>query len=164
MSLLNGGIVTWLAENRPVSHTSFALAASEYPINYFNSASIASADFILSHLNDNSYVIIDSRSANEFLGLDNRAGRAGHIPGAVNIDWLLFKDANTQKLIETIQLEKLLHENGVTHNKEIIVHCHSHHRSALCYVALKHLGYKNVRGYPASWSDWATRTDTPVEI
>jgi len=58
----------------------------------------------------------------------------------------------------------MLDELGLTQDKEIIVYCQSHHRSALSYLMLKYLGYKKVRGYPGSWSEWGNRTDTPVEI
>ncbi|WP_455204598.1 sulfurtransferase [Kaarinaea lacus] len=46
----------------------------------------------------------------------------------------------------------------------MIVYCQTHHRSALTYVALKSMGYKNVKGYPGSWSEWGNLTDTPVEL
>ena len=70
---------------------------------------------------------------------------------------------DAQRLKSPEELEKMLEDLGLSPDKEIITHCHSHHRSALMYVVLKALGYNNVKGYPASWSDWATREDTPVE-
>lgn len=163
MSLLDGGIVNWLAENKPVTKNSTKLPPSDYPVKYTNTQNIADAEYILSHLNNPKIKILDARSANEFCGTDVRVSRAGHIPGAINIDWLAFKNANNQTLIEQSTLLKLLQKRAITPENEIIVHCHSHHRSALCYVALKHLGFKKVRGYPASWSDWASRTNTPIE-
>ncbi len=164
MSLLDGGIVNWVLENKPTSRAIEPVAPSEYPLTLENLNGVAGADYILQHLHDPQVKILDTRSPGEFLGTDVRAARAGHIPGAVNIDWQLFKQPHSQKLLEAEQLENLLLENGLTKDKEIIVHCHSHHRSALSYVALKHLGYTKVRGYPGSWSDWANRHDTPVEL
>jgi thiosulfate/3-mercaptopyruvate sulfurtransferase len=29
---------------------------------------------------------------------------------------------------------------------------------------LKHLGFRRVRGYPGSWSDWGNAPDTPIEV
>lgn len=52
---------------------------------------------------------------------------------------------------------------GVTRDKEIIVYCHSHHRSAHTFMVLKHLGYTRLRGYAGAWSDWGNRPDTPIE-
>ncbi|WP_455219340.1 sulfurtransferase [Kaarinaea lacus] len=47
--------------------------------------------------------------------------------------------------------------------KTTIVYCQTHHRSALTYIALKHLGFSDIKGYPGSWSEWGNSTDTPVE-
>ncbi len=48
-------------------------------------------------------------------------------------------------------------------DKEVIVYCHSHHRSAHSYIVLKSLGYKNIKGYPGSWSDWGNDPELPIE-
>lgn len=163
MSLLNGGIINWVAEGKAVSHETFNLPTSDYPVQYDNMDGVANAEYILENLNNNNVTILDTRSMNEFVGTDVRASRAGHIPSAINIDWLLFKDASSQRLIESTALNKLLTNNGIEKNKEIIVHCHSHHRSALVYVVLKYLGFEKIKAYPASWSDWASRPNTPIE-
>jgi thiosulfate/3-mercaptopyruvate sulfurtransferase len=34
---------------------------------------------------------------------------------------------------------------------------------AYSWLVLKSLGYKNVLGYPGSWSEWGNHPDTPVE-
>ena len=52
---------------------------------------------------------------------------------------------------------------GATPDKQIVVYCQSHHRSAHTYNVLKHLGYENVQGYPGAWSDWGNDPNTPVE-
>ncbi len=163
LSLLDGGIDHWLQQNKAVSHTIPEYSVSHYVTKLDNMHGVATTDYILSQLSNAQVKILDVRSAGEFNGVDIRANRAGHIPGAVNIDWLRLKDPGTQKLLEQNSLMRLLEKNGITPDKEIIVHCHSHHRSALAYVALKNLGYAAVKGYPGSWSEWATRTDTPIE-
>jgi thiosulfate/3-mercaptopyruvate sulfurtransferase len=51
----------------------------------------------------------------------------------------------------------------VTPDKEVIVYCQTHHRSAHTYIVLKALGYPDVKGYPGSWSEWGNLPDTPIE-
>ena len=164
MSLLNGGIHAWLADNKTVETTIPSIEKTQYPVDFNNRDPLADADYIMANLDKAGFCILDTRSKNEFIGADKRAARAGHIPGALNLDWLQVKNAeDAQRLKSPEELEKMLEELGLSPDKEIITHCHSHHRSALMYVVLKALGYNNVKGYPASWSDWATREDTPVE-
>lgn len=163
MSLLDGGITNWLAERRTTETKNNILPPSKYPVIYSQFDGVADADYILQHMENDDCKILDTRTYNEYIGTDVRTIRAGHIPGAVNIDWQRLKQPVTHLLLVKSDLEKLLMNNGINKSKEVIVHCHSHHRSALAYVALKHLGYQKVKGYPGSWSDWANRSNTPVE-
>ena len=91
------------------------------------------------------------------------AWRAGHIPGALHLDWLKLMDPdNGLSLVKNI--DELLHSNGITKEKDIIAHCQTHHRSGLAYMAARLLGYKRIRAYHGSWSEWGNRSDTPVEL
>ena len=165
MSLLDGGIHAWLNDNKALSDDTPVITSTTYPINFNDTTVIADADYIMSNLEQNGFCILDTRSKNEFIGTDKRSAKAGHIPGAINLDWLDIKSAeDAQRLKSPEHLENMLSELGLSPDQEIITHCHSHHRSALMYVVLKSLGYNKVKGYPASWSDWAARNDTPVEI
>lgn len=47
-------------------------------------------------------------------------------------------------------LRQLLDRRGVTLDKEVIVYCQTHHRSAHTYWVLRSLGYMRVRGYPGA--------------
>ena len=165
MSLLNGGIHAWKNDNKPLNHEPPKITQSQYPVCFSDSTTIADADYIMAHLNQTNFCILDTRSENEFTGADQRAARAGHIPGAINLDWLRIKNPqDAERLKSPAELEKILSELGLSQDQEIITHCHSHHRSALMYVMLKSRGFNHVKGYPASWSDWASRNDTPVEV
>jgi len=53
-------------------------------------------------------------------------------------------------------------QRGITPEKEVIVYCHTHHRSSHTYIMLKHLGYERVRAYAGSWSEWGNRPDAPL--
>ena len=87
--------------------------------------------------------------------------RGGHIPGAINLDWLDTMDRqNNLKLMP--QMQALLDAHGITQDKSIITHCQTHHRSGLTYLIGKMLGYK-IRAYHGSWSEWGNDSDTPIE-
>src|SRR4030065_684334 len=107
---------------------------------------------------------LEARPADEYLGSKRFAERGGHIPGAVNLDWMQTMDRDRGLRFKPAQaLRVMLTSLGVTPDKEVVCYCQSHHRSAHSCMMLKSLGYPRVRGYPGSWSDWGNSPDTPVE-
>jgi len=163
LSLLNGGLQAWYNEGHPGSNEPTHPSRSDYRISK-EKRGIADAAHILARLNNPHTIIFDARSPNEYQGLTNTALRNGHIPGAVNLDWTFAMDPDHNlRLKPEAALREALESRGVTPDKEVIVHCQTHHRSAFTYVVLKALGYSDVKGYAGSWSDWGNRDDTPVE-
>lgn len=165
LSLLNGGINAWYKEKHPMEVTThIAETTDDYPIK-INEQVIARKDYILSVLQNDSVTLLDTRSTYEFSGEKKFSERAGRIPGAVNMDWILLMDQNNNlKLKATHEIETMFSERGLNKDNEIIVYCQTHHRSALSYIVLKAFGYDKVRGYPGSWSEWGNLADTPVEL
>jgi len=144
LALLDGGIHAWRAEHDPEP--------------------VADRDYILAHLDDPHVVLLDARSPAEYAGIDVRAARGGHIPGAVNLDWVELIDRTRDlRLKPEDALRALLDPRGITPDKTVVTYCQTHHRSALAYWALKVLDYPHVKGYPGSWSDWGNAPDTPIE-
>ena len=160
-SMLDGGLTAW-------SDGGFA-TVSGLPSGDSGSYSaklsgqvVASQERVLAALDDDSVVLLDCRSEAEYLGERSGASRAGHIPGAVNLDWMKMKD-ETAALKDPAELQTLLSSLGVTPDKTVITYCQSHHRSAFGYCVLKQLGYAKVLGYHGSWSDWGNDADLPIE-
>ncbi|MFV1997410.1 MAG: sulfurtransferase [Acidiferrobacterales bacterium] len=162
-ALLDGGIIAWAAGNYPISREMTASGKGNYPTHLYDHV-IADRSYILNHLNDTDIAIVDTRTPAEFSGEKKLANRAGHIPGAANFNWVTAMDPDHDlQLRDDATLRNVLESLGVSKDKEVILYCHSHHRSAHTFMVLKHLGYTRLRGYAGAWSDWGNRTDTPVE-
>lgn len=162
-SYLNGGIHAWRAAGLPVSQEQATARPTSFDAQ-LNTAVIAEADDILRQLGDPELGIWDARSAEEYAGTKVLAQRAGHIPGAVNIDWLELMDRQRDmRLVDLDMLADRLRECGLGPEKRIVTHCQSHHRSGLSYLVMKILGYPDIKGYHGSWSEWGNRDDTPIE-
>lgn len=107
---------------------------------------------------------IDPRPANLFRGEENLWIRNGHIPGARNIPWPTFTDAeNRHKLKSLNEIRTLLTQRNISRSDDIIVSCSTGREATLQYVVLKHLlGYPKVRVYEGSWTEYSTQKDLPV--
>jgi thiosulfate/3-mercaptopyruvate sulfurtransferase len=162
-SLLNGGYHSWANEGHPLTEKPARPTPATFKAHP-TSEPVAERDYILQNLNNPNLALLDARSKEEFEGTRLMAARGGHIPGAKNWDWMELKvSTNNQRLIPVEQMQQALAERGITTDKEVVVYCHTHHRSSLTYITLKALGYEKLKGYPGSWSDWGNRMDTPVE-
>ncbi|MCB1644157.1 MAG: sulfurtransferase [Pseudomonadales bacterium] len=160
-SALNGGLLAWVDARGPLSNELTGREPTN-PVLTIDRSVIAEKEDVLASLNDENTVIWDARSAEEYAGIRRVSDRAGHIPGAINLDWQLAMDQNRQLRIRA-DIADVLNQLGITPDKKVITHCQSHHRSGLTYLIGKSLGY-DIRGYHGSWSEWGNDPDTPVEI
>jgi thiosulfate/3-mercaptopyruvate sulfurtransferase len=160
---LNGGLPAWVNEGHPTETAAPTPLVSNFKAS-IDSDPIASLAQVLASLSDADTAIWDARSKQEYEGSKIVAKRGGHIPGAVNIDWLELMDRDRNlRLIDLEQLQSRLDQLGLSKDKCVITHCQTHHRSGLTYLAMKILGYPNIKGYDGSWSEWGNRDDTPIE-
>ncbi len=157
---LNGGLVAWHQAGLPLeSGTGIPAEPTDVSIE-IDTTPIAEIPDVLETIEDSSLAVWDVRSAEEYAGTKQAAPRVGHIPGAVNLDWLQLKDPNSQRIVEN--LDSLIDGLGIR-DKAIITHCQTHHRSGLSYMLGRLLGL-NIRAYHGSWSEWGNRDDTPIEV
>ena len=159
---LNGGLHAWAAARGALSSGAFAAATNQPPIQLgMNTQPIAEVADVLAAINEPTQVILDVRSRDEYVGLRSGSARAGHIPGAVNLDWELLKDPSRHW-----RLRENLHEDfaqlGIDQSTQVITHCQTHHRSGLSYLVGRLLGI-DIRAYHGSWAEWGNDPDLPIE-
>lgn len=168
---LNGGIQAWAAAGLPMAGDAVGGFAADaaFPAPtptrldlQIDRSPIADMDAVRDAIEDDNTQIWDVRSAEEYAGLRRAAARVGHIPGALNLDWMALKDP-ARDLRLTENLEALLSAHGIDgQGKSVITHCQTHHRSGLSYMVGRLLGFSNIRAYDGSWSEWGNDPHTPI--
>ncbi|MEM1437035.1 MAG: rhodanese-like domain-containing protein, partial [Pseudomonadota bacterium] len=157
---LNGGLIAWVEEGLPTADgapvppaaSSWQPTLDERPRALQQDVAAASAG--------GDAQIWDARSAEEYLGLRSGAARAGHIPGARNLDWVHLMDpARGYRLPEDLKVR--IEGVGLDLEHPLIAHCQTHHRSSLAYLVGRILG-ADIRGYDGSWAEWGNDPDTPI--
>lgn len=114
-------------------------------------------------IDDANAVIVDVRRESEYRGTEKRARRAGAIPGAVHVFWREHLDANGA-FRPADEIRQLYAAKGVTPDKRVIAFCQGGYRSASTFLALRSLGYPDVRNYVGSWGEWGNRDDSRIVV
>ena len=172
VKLLDGARYRWAAEGRPlVTEEPPAAAPVPYqPVKRVERMRIH-RDKLLAALRKNGMVMLDARSPEEYSGQrvggpggpDVGALRYGRIPGARHLYFEDLLDAN--KAFKPAQeLQQLVEARGAAPDGDIITYCRMSHRATVLYFALTQLlGFKKVRVYDGSWTEWGNLVGVPVE-
>ncbi len=159
VAVLLGGMAAWegeLEEGAVELEPLRAVQADFQP----NLAAMPTRQEIAGRLGDESLVLLDVRTPDEYTG---RTGspcdpRQGHIPGARLVELGELFDGPGQPASP----ERVRAVVGLPEGAELVAYCHSGSRSALAALALRASGY-NARNYPGSWHEWSRHDELPLE-
>jgi thiosulfate/3-mercaptopyruvate sulfurtransferase len=171
--IMDGGRLKWTKENRLLTRDVPTFAPAKYKAPPRRDAPVrAFQKQVLAHVKAKGQ-LVDVRSPEEYAGTrlhmpdypNEGALRGGHIPGAKSIPWArainpedgTFKDA--KELTELYSVT-----NKLKKDKPTIAYCRIGERSSHTWFALKYLlGFKNVKNYDGSWTEWGNTVGVPIE-
>jgi thiosulfate/3-mercaptopyruvate sulfurtransferase len=172
VQLLNGGRKKWIDSGGELTKEVPAVKPATYKVpkvNYENRVFLE--NLLKMKIADPNLVLVDVRSPAEYTGEitappeypNEHAQRGGHIPGAVNIPWgQAIREDGTFKSAE--ELRQLYSSKGVVPDKRVVTYCRIGERASVTWFVLKHLlGYKDVKVYDGSWTEWGNLVRFPIE-
>ncbi|MDQ3697969.1 MAG: sulfurtransferase [Gemmatimonadota bacterium] len=172
LRILDGGRMKWEQEGRPMTTDVATFAHTRYTAPRRDDARIrAFKDEVVRHM-EARRPLVDVRSPDEYSGKKTHMPeypqegvlRGGHIPGAKSVPWA--RAANPDGSFKTAADLRAIYEGeiGLTPNDEVVAYCRIGERSSHTWFVLTYLlGYRRVRNYDGSWTEWGNSVRMPVE-
>ena len=172
--IMDGGRLKWSNEGRPLTRDVPSYPASDYKAPERDDHRIrAFRDEVLQHVEKKRGPLVDVRSPAEYTGErlhmpeypNEGALRGGHIPGAANIPWARAVNTDDGTFKTADELRAIYQgEAKVQTDDDVVVYCRIGERSSHTWFVLTHLlGYKKVRNYDGSWTEWGNLVGVPIE-
>jgi len=169
--LLNGGRAKWLnEEGAPLTTEVSKFAKSQYKVSSVDGSLRAKVPEIFA-ASEKKAPLVDVRSPDEFTGkiiappgMSETAQRAGHVPGATSIPWsTAVTNENTFKSADELRAI-YLDQKRLDPKKATIAYCRIGERSSHTWFVLKYLlGFKDVKNYDGSWTEYGNLIGAPIE-
>ena len=155
VSYLDNGIEGWHAAG---FHTSSSPSTRE--ARTFNGivqpALVVDSDTLAKLIGKPNVVVLDARAIHRVLGetKTEQAGRAGAIPGSINLPLgALIMDNGALK--PPTELLWMLRTRGITPDKTVITTCDTGIAACCSFYILRYLGFPDVRVHDEAWVGWS---------
>jgi len=161
VAYLDGGLPTWLAEQRPVSSEIPSFETTELVVTTVPDV-LVDTEWLRSRFAESGVTVVDGRPVEGYSGLAGHWDRLGHIPGAGNIPFFTLLAEEPPYLLKSREeLVDMFSEAGAKPGDTVVVYCGTGLWASLPYLAARHAGYE-VRLYDGSFQEWSATEDLPV--
>lgn len=171
--IMDGGRLKWVNEKRELTRDIPNYPKTKYLAPERDDKKIrAFRNQVLKHINKKNK-LVDVRSTDEYTGKrlhmpeypNEGSLRGGHIPNAKSIPWAKAVNTSDGTFKTAKELSKIYEkESKLKPTDNIIVYCRIGERSSHTWFVMKNLlGFKNVRNYDGSWTEWGNLVGVPIE-
>ena len=163
--LLDGGWKTWNAKGYATTATIVETVRAPGFKAVPRVKRLTTKTQLLALLERDSIQIVDTRSEDEFCGIEERDNkRGGAIPGAKHLEWKNVIDQQTHRFKSPHELRQLFDEAGADLERPSATHCQSGGRASVMAFVMELMGASDIRNYYRGWSEWGNADDTPVDV
>lgn len=171
--ILDGGRSKWEIEGRPMITDVPSFPPTSYVAPERDDAGIrAYMHDVRAHMQAGK-PMVDVRSTPEYTGERTHMPeypqegtlRGGHIPGAKSVPWA--RAANPDGSFKAaVDLRAIYEgEQGLRPEDDVIAYCRIGERSSHTWFVLTYLlGYRHVRNYDGSWTEWGNAVRAPIRV
>ena len=164
-AVLDGGLPKWRQEGRAVAAGAVLAAPASHYIAAFRPQRVRGVGDLIGNLSTGAELVLDARAGGRFTGAQKeiRPGvRSGHIPGSANLPYNeLLTAEGTFLPPETLRAR--LEAAGVDGQKPVVTSCGSGVTACILTMGMVLAGLPAAAVYDGSWTEWGSRSDTPVE-
>ncbi|QLG28254.1 sulfurtransferase [Halorarum halophilum] len=148
LHLLDGDYSAWSREHEVTTDVPDP-EPTEYEPHESDESPLVTFEEVEAALADDGIVLVDTREAWEY--------EEGHLPGAVQLDWMELVDADSRGLKPRDELQSVLADRGIAPDRRVLLYCNTARRISHTYLVLRHLGYGNLAFYEGSLTEWEER-------
>ena len=162
VSILDGGFNEWVRLGLPTSDKILTFPESNFNFKPRDDIFIGKEP-VIKALEDKNTKILNSLTEDIHKGQNPRYGRPGRIPNSLNIPFHKLLDPETGKFLGAEELLDIFEQNKIGYENKIINYCGGGIAASLEAFVLYQLGYKNLKIYDNSLSEWAIDENLPMQ-
>jgi thiosulfate/3-mercaptopyruvate sulfurtransferase len=160
-AVLDGGWEKWLAEERAVSADPVRFAATSCSVSPRDDIFVGKEQVL--EAMDAGHCVVNALAPDLHSGRNARYGRAGRIPGSVNLPASALLDPLTNAFVSANGAQQAFDAVGVDPQGPTLVYCGGGIAATLDAFLMHQLGHQGISIYDASMSEWAKDDSLPIE-
>lgn len=158
VQVLDGGWAAWVARQYPTEAVAPIVDPGNFEVN-------AERDLRLTL--DEVRAIVDAEATSAVL-LDCRMDRTweesgAHIPGARRLPSPTLVRPEDGRAISTADITARADQLGIEPDTQVVLYCGGGVSASAGYLALRRAGFRNLKVYDGSWSEWSEADGVPIE-